>query len=173
MLYDTVIIMNKRLLAPALFCLLFAACSTPVPQDDVLEVKAYNQIMKSGTDVPDPVHGKEVKFYYGAVAGTDGTNANGIAYVHMYDDGTSVVTVNLNIALPDSGNYVAYLQDSSGEKIVTVGKLQSIVGDVRHTVKGETKEDVTKTLTVQVRLESRAKKMLVAEGTLKEPVSKQ
>ncbi len=163
--------MKKLLLAPVLFCFLLAACgSTPAPEDKVLEVKTYNQIMKSGKDVPDPVHGKEVKFYYGAVAGTEGTNANGIAYIHMYEDGTSVVTVNLNIALPESGNYFAYLQDSSGDKAVTIGALKSIVGDVRHTVKGETKEDVTKTLMVQVRHETREKKTLVAEGMLKEPV---
>ncbi len=157
------------LILPVLACLLFVACKTAKPPDEVLETKTFNQIMKSGKDVEDPVHGKQVKFYYGAVSGSDGTQANGIAYIHLYENGTSTVTVNLNIALPENGHYVAYILDSSGKQEIEIGALQSIFGDVRHSVKNETTEDITKTLLVQVRRESRGTSTVVAEGTLKEP----
>jgi len=128
--------------------------------------------MKSGAEFSDPVHGKGVSFYYGAVSGAGETNANGIAYIHLFEDGASAVTINLNIELPPSGTkYVAYVQDSTGSSSVKVGEMKSIVGDVRHSVKLETSENVAKNLSVKVLREGRGESVLVAEGTMKVPAA--
>lgn len=164
--------MKKLLLVPVVLCFALASCGGPSEADKILEVQSYTQIMKSGTDFSDPVHGKGVGFYYGAVSGTEGVNANGIAYIHVFEDGASTVTVNLNIELPASGTkYVAYVQDSAGTSSLKVGEMKSIVGDVRHSVKLETKEDASKTLSVKVRREGRGESVLVAEGTMKVPAA--
>lgn len=164
--------MKKLLLIPALLCFTLSACGTPSEQDKVLEVQTYTQIMKTGEDFSDPVHGKGVSFFYGAVSGTEGINANGIAYIHVFEDGASTITVNLNIELPPSGKkYVAYVQDTSGSSTIKVGEMRSIVGDVRHSVKLETNENASKNLSVKVRLEGRGSNDLVAEGTMKVPAA--
>lgn len=164
--------MKKLLLIPAFLCLTLAACSTPSEQDKVLEVQTYTQIMKTGEDFSDPIHGKGVGFFYGAVSGVEGINANGIAYIHVFEDGASTITVNLNIELPPSGKkYVAYVQDTSGSSTIKVGEMRSIVGDVRHSVKLETKENASENLSVKVRLEGRGSNDLVAEGTMKVPAT--
>ncbi|MBP7114112.1 MAG: hypothetical protein KBA40_01530 [Candidatus Peribacteraceae bacterium] len=166
--------MKKLLLIPVVFALALAACGAPSEQDKILQVQEYTQIMKGDKDAPDPIHGKETSFYYGAVSGTEGTNANGLAYIRVYEDGTSSVTVNLNIALPPDGtHYIAYVQSSAGDTSIKVGELTSIVGDVRHTVKLETKEDASKTLSVKVRREGKGQSDLVAEGTMKQPAPPQ
>lgn len=166
--------MKKLLFAPITLCIVLAACSTPSEQDKILQVQEYTQIMKSGADVVDPVHGKEAKFLYGAVSGTEGVNANGLAYLRVFADGASSVTVNLNIELPVSGTkYVAYIQDSSGSASLKIGELESIVGDVRHTVKLVTTDDVSTMRMVKVRREGKGESVLVAEGTMKEPAPAQ
>lgn len=167
--------MKKFLLAPVIVALALASCGgVPSEEDKILQVQEYTQIMKGDKDTPDPVHGRETSFYYGAVSGADGTNANGLAYIRVYEDGTSAVTVNLNIELPPSGTkYVAYVQNSAGDISIKVGELVSIVGDVRHAVKFETKEDATKTLSVKVRREGKGDSVLVAEGTMKQPAQAQ
>lgn len=164
--------MKKLLLIPAILCFALASCGAPSDEDKVLEVQSYTQIMKTGADFSDPVHGKGVSFYYGAVSGAEGTNANGVAYIHIFEDGASTVTINLNIELPASGTkYVAYVQDSTGASSVKVGEMKSIVGDVRHSVKLETTDNMTKNLSVKVRREGKGESVLVAEGTMKAPVA--
>ncbi len=166
--------MKKLLFAPVVFCLVLTACGSPSEEDQILQVQEYSKIMQTGKDLVDPVHGKEVKFYYGAVSGANGTNANGLAYVHVFEDGTSIVTVNLNIELSRRGTrYVAYLNNSTGDLPVKIGELKSIVGDVRHTMKNETQKSVSETLTVNVLREGKGESILVAQGTIKEPASAQ
>ncbi len=161
--------MNKLLITPIIVSLVLVACtSAPLPEkDEVLETQEVNQFMKTGKVLEDPVHGKQVNFFYGAVSGTGGTNANGIAYIHIFADGTSTVTVNVNIALPVSGSYIAYIRDASGASRIRVGELTSIVGDVRHSVTLKTTENVSRALFVEVRREGGGDSTLVAEGTMK------
>ena len=164
------LLMKKLFFLSTLCCLALVSCAGLSSEDKILEVKSYGQIMKTGKDTPDPIHGKEVGFYYGAVSGTtEGRNANGIGYIHVYEDGTSVITVNLNIELPTSGTYKAYLGNNSDNTSILIGELESIVGDVRHTIKSKTRENVGETLVVKVLLEERGKSTLVAEGVLKQP----
>ncbi len=161
--------MNKFLL-PLILCLTLSACGQAPADDKVLKIQEYTQIMKTGGELTDPVHGKEVKFFYGAVSGTEGTNANGLAYVRIFEDGASSVTVNLNIELAPAGTkYIAYIQNSGGDASLKIGELESIVGDVRHTVKLVTDQDASTMLSVKIRREGRGESILVAEGTMKAP----
>ncbi len=148
-----------------------AACgSTTVKVDDgkVLEVQKYNTVIQGSKD---PVHGTQVGFKYGAIDGVGQTHANGVAYFPTFDDGNSVLTVNVNILLaPKGSHYLAMLTDGTSKGLMEVGTLQSIVGDVRHSVKLETKADVTNFNTVLVYLvkdSGSGNETLVAKGTLK------
>ncbi len=168
--------MNKKIIAALAFTLVLASCGTkPIdPNDKVLEIKEYTQVMKNGKVLVDPVHGTEQKFWYGAILGTGDTNANGVGYIHLFEDGTSVLTANLNI-LPrtDKKVFVVWLSDADGKNVVKVGELRSIVGDARHSVKFETESKVTGTpkvfVTVEVSENVKSPSATVAEGILKEP----
>lgn len=165
----------KKFLIPALFTsLILAACGTStdvtVGTNKPLEVQSFNAVM--GTkNLVDPVHGKETRFAYGAVLGVNGTKANGISYLHTFADGTSVLTVNLNI-LPVSGKHVvAWMTDETGTSVTYVGELTSVMNDARHAVILETKEDVKNIHTIVVTLEDSQQPTMPsvhrAEGTLK------
>lgn len=147
-----------------------SACGKqPDPDGEILEVKEYTTVMKNGKVLVDPVHGKEVKFWYGAVGSE---KSNGVAYIHVFEDGTSVVTANVNILIADEGtHYQVYLKSADGKKQIDVGELQSIIGDARHSVRFETTEDLSSMLNMEVRHEKGllAGSEVVGTGTLKEP----
>jgi hypothetical protein len=54
-----------------------------------------------------------------------------------------------------------------------VGELESIVGDVRHTVKLSSDDDISRSLSVKVMREGKGQSVLVAEGTMKAPAPAQ
>ena len=151
---------------------LVAACtpSTPIVpgKTDKQKVQDYNTVKGSAKD---PTHGDSVGFWYGAIAGVSGQKANGVAYMNTFADGVSRITVNLNIAERADGKHlVAYVQGSDSSSAVKVGELQSIIGDARHSVTLETKEDIKKLLTVNVYLTESIdaeEGIFVATGTMK------
>lgn len=147
-----------------------SACGTKpaanVP-DKATQIQQYTSTIRDPKKpVTDPVHGDETGFWYGAMAGTNGTNANGVAFIHLYKDSVSTVTVNLNIQMAPAGkHYEAYLMSDSAVQPVDIGELRSIVGDVRHSLQFETKQDISALKTIMVKLDENA----VAEGTVKVP----
>jgi len=150
-----------------------SACSKqqPVidPDGDILEVKEYKTLMKTGKVLVDPVHGEEVAFWYGTV-GSD--KSNGVGYIHKFQDGTAVVAVNLNVLLAEKGtHYEVYLKSADGKQEIDIGELTSIIGDARHSVRLETSEDVSSMLHVEVRHIKGilGESEIVGEGVLKEP----
>jgi hypothetical protein len=163
--------MKKSLLALASLTLLLSACGkgdSITVDNDILETQTVKTTMKNGKDLIDPVHGKEASLWYGAVLGTNGTNANGIAYVHRFEDGASILTVNENILQAEKGEYYSVsLKNASGTE-KDAGKLTSIVGDARHSVKFETKENVDGFTTVAIYKNGSSGRTLVAEGMLKQ-----
>lgn len=161
--------MKKSLALIFLIPVLLVACNKP-ETDKVLEIKDFTTVMKTGEGVVDPEHGKETAFYYGALGGQNGANANGVGYIHTFEDGFSTVTANLNIQVADKGfEYVAYLEGATSAAPIKVGALHSIIGDVRHSVKFETNEGVTSKLKLVVYREGSGKKEVVAVGDLKQP----
>lgn len=136
--------------------------------------EVVKMVMKSGKTLVDPVHGKEVAFWYGAVSGVEGTPANGVAYTHKFEDGTYVHTLNLNIKPTEERGkvFVSWLMSTDSTKpAVKVGELSSVLGDARHAVKYETKADLTTYTKVVVTLESTVNPTKpgkhVAEGDVK------
>lgn len=165
--------MNTRsatLVTAAISIVVLAACGlkpAPKPLDKADEIHQYTTVSKTGTGTVDPVHGPETGMWYGAVNGINGTNANGVSFVRSYKDGAFVATVNLNILMAPKGqHYEAFLTDGAGTS-VDMGELRSIIGDARHSLTFETKEDVSALKKVVVRLGDRD----IAEGTLKVPAA--
>lgn len=163
--------MKSLLPVSVILSLALVACGGQSEEDKILEMQSYSQIMKTDKDLVDPVHGKEVKFYYGAVSGVAPVNANGLAYVHVFEDGTSTVTVNLNIEVQSGAKYIVSIENASGTSSLKVGVLRSLVGDVRHTVTMQTKNDLATSLVVVVRREGKGEPVVVAKGTMKEPAA--
>ena len=156
--------------------LLLTACSqTNVGHrdaDDVLEVKGYNTVMKTGKVLIDPVHGKETFMSYGAMTGIDATKANGVVYLHHFEDGVSVITANVNILpAPEGSSFVATIVNTREKKEIPGGTLSSIIGDARHSSKFESREDPALLKEVRVYLVKGSSRTLVAQGELKEDPS--
>jgi hypothetical protein len=149
---------------------LFAACGkTPSkPVDKAQQIQNYTTVSKSGTGTVDPVHGAETGFWYGALTGTNGTNANGVAFVRTYADSATMVTVNLNILPAMKGkHYQTYLTDGVEGHAVDMGELRSIVGDARHSLTFDSKNVAETLRTVIITLDEKE----VAEGAMKTPSS--
>lgn len=153
---------------------LFAACSSSTKPvvDKSNEVKEYNSVRTLKKDAVDDVHGKEIRFSYGAIAGVGGTKTNGVAYVRTYEDGVSLVTANLNIAkAAEKKQYFAWLGNEAAPRSISIGVLQSIVGDTRHSTKLETSSDVSAYDSIFVYVggtsDDPQSGNLIAKGTLK------
>ncbi|MFA5800685.1 MAG: hypothetical protein WC840_07110 [Candidatus Peribacteraceae bacterium] len=169
--------MKKFTIAVLCLSLLLAACGKQPIQptaSDTEKLQKYATVSRKPGEVRDPVHGKEIGFWYGAVTGINRVNANGVGLLRRFQDGTSTATVNLNILkAPVKKFHVVWLSDATWTESVRVGALQSIVGDSRHSVSFETKEDLTGLTTVLVSLESSSDpekpgSVREAEGTLRE-----
>ncbi len=138
--------------------LILAACgqgTITVEQDKILEVQKYSATMQGEGVLEDPVHGKEVRFAYGAIDGVNGVLANGVGYVHTFSDGVTIVTANLNILLAPAGKrYVLWGSNQDGSTFVFGGDFNSILGDARHSGKFQTKENATAVSKLVVTLET-------------------
>jgi hypothetical protein len=150
--------MKKTLYSAVLVSILLSACGSPITptQTDADKIRQYMRISENpGQTTVDPLHGKETGFWYGAILGSNGVNANGVGFIHKFEDGTLTATVNLNILkAPEKSYFVAWLTDEGQTKFIRVGVLESIVGDARHSVSFSTKDDVTGLTSVLVTLEA-------------------
>jgi hypothetical protein len=132
--------------------------------------EAFQFVMPNRGEVTDPVHGKEIWFAIGAIAGENKVAANGIAQVHYMEDGTSLVTLQMNIHQAVAGlEYHGYLVNSAGDR-VDIGTLDSFSG-VRHRLNYDAKRDLREYATVEIALNktgSTEAGTLQAKGTLSE-----
>ncbi len=127
----------------------------------IIETEKVSVVMNDGKAITDPQHGKEKGFWYGAVTGVDATKANGVAFTYYFEDGSYLHTLNLNIeVLPKNEYYVGWLTDASGNNPVKLGWMSSLFGDVRHSVRLDTKTDL-----------SNHTRILVTKETTKDPSS--
>ncbi len=159
--------MKKLSLFVVVVAVLFSACGKKDAVDPAAmdKAKKYNQVIQKGNDPADPIHGAQTTFSYGAISGVAPAKANGIGYLRTFADGSSIVTVNVNILkAPEKTSYTVMLKNTATNVMMEVGILESILGDTRHSVELSTKSDVRGYNTVNVYLG----KVLVAEGTLKE-----
>jgi hypothetical protein len=136
---------------------LVSACGAPAPVHNDRE------------NVVDPEHGKEVVFLYGAVEGVTGTNANGVAFLRVFEDGVSRATVNVNIAPPETGKRYSVNLSDSANLLVECGELRSVFGDVRHAVECDIEQDLREYTSINILLDSGDTRALVAHATVKVP----
>ncbi len=168
--------MNRsRLLAAAVFpLLLLSACTTKtVRRETVIGRETMEVVMPTGSIVEHPVHGREVWFAIGAMNGEAPVNANGMVQSHVFDDGTSLATITLNIhEAPKGSRYVGWLSQPSSSQRVRLDVLQNPLRDVRHAATVEIGKDVRAYTEAIVTLERQSGPSetdpIQATGTLKE-----
>gem|GEM_PF-5819570 len=158
--------MNFRPLLP-LFVLLLSACLSSTEKEkntvsigtqgatgtgDITEELSVVTAMPSGTIV-DPVHGKEIGLAYGPLSGTS-LSANGVVSAHYLEDATTIVGLQLNIAVPQDGwFYEAWLEKDAHTPWISLGHLSNPLNDVRHSVRFVSKETLNSYRTVHITLE--------------------
>ncbi|MBI3331887.1 hypothetical protein HYZ99_02910 [Candidatus Peregrinibacteria bacterium] len=155
------------------FSLLLLACSrTTVGVDsESIGEQVVPQVIPGPGPVEVPGHGQELWFAVGAMTGAPGVNANGVAQAHYLEDGTGIVTVQLNIErAPEGSFFEAWLVSPSGR--ISLGHLRTPFGDVRHSLKYLEKQDVRSYGKLEVTRElddgNAAPGVVVAEAMLKE-----
>lgn len=155
--------------------LIVTACSgrQRVRRDVPVGRETFEVMMPTGAEIAHPVHGKEVWFAVGAMSGEGKAKANGVAQSHVFADGTTIATVNLNIEpAPKGMKYVAWLGKPGSLERARLDALQNPLGDVRHVITGEVDRDLRTSIEVIVTLEGPGGPLesdpVVARGTLKE-----
>ena len=170
--------MERILLSLSCLFLLVACRKEPVrisPEEDApIGNQVIPQVLPGQGPVDAPGHGKELWFAIGAMTGVPGVNANGVTQGHYLEDGTSIVTIQLNVEqAPDGSFYEAWLVPASGQ-LKSIGHLRTPFGDVRHSLKFIEETDIRGFVAVRVTQEqddgNSAASPPVAEGLLKERV---
>jgi len=156
-----------------LTALALVACSQPAAP--VVETQSASSARSVGvsTSLPaDPQHGAVSYLGIGPLEGIKDVMANGTAVVWAFEDGTSRVSIQLNIA--ESAQeyvYVGWLADESERSYERLGTLQNRSGDVRHSLVLEAQKDFKRYTAVVVTVESSAgvttPGQTVAKGILK------
>ena len=148
--------------------LLLPACKGKQPEPEVQQIQ-YG--MPKDGQVVDANHGRETSLAYGAMAGVNGTPANGVAQAHSFEDGHYLHTIQLNIEAAPDGSYYEGWISKEGASPVSTGQLTNAMGDVRHSVRFEAQKDFTGYLNVTVTLEkddgNPAPSDRVAEGVMR------
>ena len=154
--------------------LVLSACTTKsrVRQETTIGNEVMQVVMPAGKDVIHPQHGKEEWFAVGAMSGKDTTKANGVAQSHVFADGATIATVNLNIhEAPKGSHFVAWLEKPGVQKRVRLDILQNPFKDVRHVITADIDQDLRDYTSVVVTQEGAAGPMqtdpVVATGVLK------
>lgn len=119
----------------------------------------------------DKQHGKIQVLSIGAMAGEGETLANGIATAYLFEDGGTVVGVQLNIKeAPKGTSYVAWAESDS-RQYVKLGTLENTQGDVRHSMRFDSSKDLSNyshiIITSEQNESAQRPGTLVASGKLK------
>src|SRR3989339_110811 len=87
--------------------------------------ESFVTAMPSG-NIELPGYGKELSLMYGPIEGSGGNVVSGVSTVHFLENGFSVVGMQLNIPVPDDGEfYEAHLLDPARGLSVEIGHLQN------------------------------------------------
>ncbi|MDP7247679.1 MAG: hypothetical protein QF741_03590 [Candidatus Peribacteraceae bacterium] len=135
--------------------------------------EAFRYLMPGKDGIVHPKHGKEVWFAYGAMSGTENTPANGVVQGYVYEDGTNIITMHLNVLPAREGSfYEAWFIGQGDTEPLPAGHLKNHFGDARHQLQYKTEDDIRKFEKVHVTLElddgnPRMSEGLVAEGQLR------
>lgn len=108
-------------------------------------------------ELADPEHGVHTHFSYGAVTAAGALPVNGVASLLVFKDKTSVVGLQVNVALPAEGTFYevwVHRPKDPPSAWISLGHLQSAVGDVRHALKSEVEQDLTNYAAIAITLES-------------------
>ncbi len=156
--------------------ILLAACGreggeVDIDPSPVVGSEVFQQAMPTNGEFVHPEHGNEALFAYGAVTGIEGVPASGVANLQVFENGSSVVSVNVNLAQAEEGSaYVAWLRSDAGETL-SAGRLETPFRDARHGVTFDTARDLRDFLTVLVTKETTANPSVpgevVAQGILR------
>lgn len=150
--------MKRPSIAIGLCCfLLLASCAKQrvrVRREATIGNEILQVTMPAGKEVIHPVHGKEQWFGLGAMGGNGKVNANGVVQSHVFADGATIVTVNLNIQpAPKGSRFVAWLAKTGSKERVRLDVLQNPLNDVRHVITTEIAKDLRAYTDVLVTLE--------------------
>lgn len=151
--------MRKSLSIISVALLVLSACnrggSVSLQSGDSMGTQVLEQPMPRDGEVNVPGHGKEVWFAYGAIEGTFRAPASGIATAHYLEDGTFVLAIHLNIAVPEEGTfYEGWLSSSETGERTSIGHLANGLGDARHGLRFEGTDDLRSFTELSVTLES-------------------
>lgn len=157
------------------FVLLLVACGQAVTTVDepVIGTQTIQQMMPVNGKVEVPVHGEEKWFGYGAISGNQWTPANGIVTSHIFEDGATIVTMQINVEPAKEGTfYEVWIRDPKSQKSISAGHLVNHFSDARHGLKFESSDDLRSYSEVSVTLEkddgdTSASTNVIATGTLK------
>lgn len=149
---------SKKLLLIGCAVLLLASCSRGrVRRETVIGKELYQVAMPTGRDVVHPEYGKEEWFGIGPLSGEGKVKANGLAEMHVFEEGVTVVTFQLNIEAPPQGSsYVAWLLKPDGSDALRMDSLGSPFKDVRHFLTMPHNRDLRGFSAVQIRQERNA-----------------
>lgn len=166
----------RHLLLVSSFLLLSGCFQKPADDSAVKIEGGDSQVVTFQTvgDLEDKDHGKQVYFGYGAMNGVGQTKANGVGSLMVFEDGTSAAGLQLNIEMAPEGQfYEAWLAKpgSDAGSWISIGHVRSALGDVRHALKSQQKQDLRDYTLLKVTLEkddgSPSPSKVVSEGTLK------
>lgn len=108
----------------------------------VIGVQKMQMLMPTGKQLVDPTHGVEEGLAYGAVTGVSGVLANGVATAHYFQDGSTIIGVQVNIADAKDGMFYDAWLTSDGLQPIDLGQLENSPGDVRHSLHFESKNNL-------------------------------
>lgn len=141
--------------------------------DQSIGDEAYQYFMPGQKGIVHPKYGKEIWFAYGAMSGVGDKPANGVVQGYVYEDGTSALTMSLNILPARDGTFYEVWISGKGTEDVPAGHLSNHFGDARHQLQFVTTDiNMSEYTYVTVTLEMddgnpERSQALVAEGILK------
>lgn len=152
---------------------MLAACSANVPstEESAGDAPAPSLTVSPNAQTDDARHGAITGISIGALSGANGALANGVVTAYAFEDKGTIIGVQLNIAAADAGTYYeAWVENAAGD-LVSIGKLESTSGDVRHSVRFDTQKNLAGYTKVTVKRERNGEGFsqgeIVANGILK------
>jgi hypothetical protein len=173
--------MNRNVFFVIMVLFLLASCTTDSAlnvEEPTIGLQVVERAMPGEGNIVDAKRGAEMWLAVGPVNGVGEYPANGVTQAHLFEDGTYLLTAQVNIAMaPDGYFYEAWIiedkEQSRGGSPISLGHLRSRIGDVRHNVIFESGSDLHDRLNIVITLEAddgdtAMRGNIVAEGALKE-----
>mgnify|MGYP000653056626 CR=1 FL=1 len=135
--------MNLKFSIALIASVFLTACNSITVGDDEIGNQVLERAMPQKGNIVDAKHGKELWFAIGPMNGTKETPANGVASGHFFEDKTSLVSIQLNINVPEDGwFYRASLEGDNGAPPLELGHLTNARNDARHALRAELPNDI-------------------------------